>query len=199
MDTNADPGMEPMRISDASAMLKRPLSPNIPPYTRAVVEHNNKLVDEWYKIILLKIADKNGQIRAGQMYGEWRFFYDGKLVSEFMKAYEEGHVARPAPEVVDYWVKIFTKKQPEELAAMGAPIVGHGWKMLTDETYIRSNLAKYEKVYQGSSDPLVWRKKAHNNPKLWAVDYDNPFWDIEELKDVTQKVMTVLKIDISPQ
>ncbi len=199
MDPTTDPGMSPMRISDAAAMLRRRINPNERPYAKTVQQHNNKIVDEWYSSVLLKIADKTGNIRAGQVFGEWRFFYDGKLVSEFIKAYEAGYIERPAKDKVDYWIATFTKKPIEDLAEMGPMAIGHGWKLVTDETFIRSNLNKWELVYKGSSDPLVWRKNAHNNPKLWAVDYDSPFWDLEELKDITQKVMTVLKLTIEPE
>lgn len=199
MDPNTEPGMAPIRISDASSMLRKRINVNERPYTNAIYKYNNSLVDEWHEKVLMKIADKNGQVRAGQVWGEWRFFLDGKTVPQFMKELEIGHVCRPTANSVDYWVEVFTKKSIEEIAAMGQSAVGHGWKLIVDETFIRSSIEKWEKVYKGYDDPMAWRKRAHNNPKLWAEDYDSPFWGPEELKDIHQKVLTVLKISVSPE
>lgn len=197
MDPNTDPGMAPIRISDASSMLRRRINPNERPYTNAVYKYNNRLVDEWHEKVLMKIADKSGQVRAGQVWGEWKFFYDGKTIPQFMKALEEGHVSRPNEKAVKFWVDIFTKKSIDDIATFGQAAVGHGWKLIVDETFIRKSIEKWEKVYKGTDDPLVWRKRGHDNPKLWAEDYDSPFWDREELQDVTQKVVTVLKIGVT--
>lgn len=199
MDPNTDPGMAPIRVSDACSMLRKRIHLNERPYTNAIYKYNNSLVDEWNEKVMLKIADKNGQVRAGQVWGEWRFFLDGKTIPPFMKAIEDGYVCRPTSQAVDFWVDLFTKKSVEELAAFGQSSIGHGWKLIVDETFIRASIEKWEKVYKGYDDPMAWRKRGHNNPKLWAEDYDSPFWGPEELKDVTQKVLTVLKISVSPE
>lgn len=198
MDSSADPGHSPIRISDAASMLRRFVNPNERPYTVAMLKYNNSLVDEWHDKVLVKIADKDTMIRAGMVWGEWQFFHHGKTVPQFIKEYEAGHICRADKKTIDYWVNLFTKKSVDDLALMGQSSVGHGWKLIVDETFIRSSLDKWEKVYKGTNDPMVWRKRAHDNPKLWAADYDSPFWAVEELQDVTQKVMTVLKSSVSP-
>ena len=192
-----DPGMMPIRITDAASMLRRPINPNERPYTQAVYLKNNKLVDEWYEQVLQKIADKKCEIRAGQVWGEWQFFYHGKILPQFMKAFEDGKVCRPDSVAVEYWVDTFTKKSIEELAEMGPALVGHGWKRVCDESFIRGSVAKWEKVYSLTNDPLKWRKLAHETPSLWNAENDSPFWGREEIQDVTQKVVTVLKTTIT--
>ena len=199
IDSNSmDPGMMPIRITDAASMLRKLVDPNERPYTQAVYLNNNKLVDEWYEQILQKIANPSGQVRAGQVWGEWQYYYYGKILPQFMNHLDEGRVCRPTSKAITYWVDVFTKKNASELSKMGQAVVGHGWKLVTDETFIRSSIDKWEKIYSLTNDPLKWRKLAYDNPKLWAADFENPFWSQDEFKDVTQKVVTILKVNISP-
>lgn len=194
-----DPGLAPIKISDAASMFRRPIDPNERPYTQAMIRRNNKYVDEWYNLILKKIASKTSEIRAGQVYGEWQYFYYGKILPGFIAAIKEGHASRPSEKAVDHWVKLFTSASIEDLAELGPAAVGHGWKLVTDENYIRGSLEKWDKIYSKSDDPLVWRKLAHDNAKLWSNDFSNYFWSPEQLQDISQKVTTVLRIDIAPR
>ena len=191
--------MKPMKISDAASMFRVMIKKNERPYIVGVQKYNNSLVDEWHDVILKKICNKEACIRAGSVWGEWNFFYDGKVIMSFMEAYNKNLIARPQKETVEHWVKIFTDSSIEELVKMGPTLVGHAWKMIIDEGFILKCLEKWEKVYSGSNDPLVWREKAHKNPKLWSAAYDSAFWDEEEYNDIYQKIMTVLKVLVNPQ
>lgn len=194
-----DPFMAPMRIFDASSILRKSINQNERPYTKAVLKYNNSIVDEWHEKVLVNIATRTGNIRAGQVWTEWQFFYNGKLTFPYMKAFEDGYISRPNPSAVDFWVDKFMNSTIEELVEMGPSAVGHGWKLVSDESSIRKTLERWELVYKHSNEPLEWRKKAHDNPKLWATEYDNVFWSEEQNKDITQKVFSVLKTSIAPK
>jgi hypothetical protein len=194
-----DAGMMPIRIADVAIMLRRAISKNERPYTQAMFLHNNEMVDEWYDKVLIKIADGRGMIRAGQAWGEWCFFQTGKIISQFIEGLNNGYIHRPDSKTVDWWVKNFNEKSIRELAMIGPWFVGNGWKVIIDETYIRNMIAKWEKIYSLTDDPLKWRKLALDNPKLWDMDHESPFWEREEYKDLAEKIYAVTKIVVSPQ
>ena len=188
----------PLRIADAASMLRKVINPNERPYTKDILKYNNQIVDSWYSEVLQKICNKNACIRAGQFYSEWQYFYTGKTIKTFIYNLNSGFIFRPSPEVIDHWVKIFTEQSVKQLARLGALCVSHGWKLIMDETLIRDNLNKWEKIYSLSDDPLEWRKLANNYPKLWNMTCESPFWSQEDSENINQKVMTILKTPISP-
>jgi hypothetical protein len=193
-----DPSHTPVRISDAASMLRKRVEANERPFTKDIIKFNNSLVDEWHDSVLKKICNKNASVRSGQIYGEWQYFYCGKTIKNFIEYLNQGIVCRPSRGAVEYWVNIFNTLSVKELAKIGPSTVAHGWKLIIDESMIRDNLAKWENIYSLSDDPLEWRKLANNNPKLFNENGENPFWDPEEYQNITQKVMTVLKVQISP-
>lgn len=155
---NFDPSNTPIRISDAASMLRRQIDPNERPYTKTVLKLNNSLVDEWYETILKNICDTKGCIRAGQMWYEWQYFYIGKTIKQFVESIENGLVMRPDKKAVDYWVKTLKESSVKTLSNMGSPLVGYGWKLIVDETFIRSYLDKWDKIYSVADNPLTWEK-----------------------------------------
>ena len=78
---------QPIRISDAASMLRHCISPNERPYKASVMRENNKLIDEWHDKVLKTICDKRGMVRAGQVYPEWEYFYNGKMLKKFHKSF----------------------------------------------------------------------------------------------------------------
>jgi len=193
-----DPACTAVPISDAASMLRRPVGDNERPYNKTVIKSNNALVDEWYEQVLKKICGSSGTIMAGQMWCEWQYFYTGKTIKKFIDGLDMGRVCRPHSGAVEYWVKVFTESDVKQLSNMGAPLVGHGWKLLIDEGFIRGQLAKWSAIYSKTDDPLVWRKLANDHPKLWNMDGESPFWGPDDFIKITEKVMPLLKIPISP-
>lgn len=200
MDNSCDPATLPMRISDAVGMFRREINKNERPYTKAILLSNNTLLDEWENTILKKICNREGKIKAGQVWFEWQYFYTGKIIGSFIEHLEEGLVVRPSKERVDYWIKIFETSSIENLIKIGAPLVGYGWKLLLDDDYIDTMLNRWEKIYKNSNDPLDWRKLSNDYPKLWSENTTviSTRWDEETLKDIQQKVMTIIKTPVQP-
>jgi len=188
----------PIRVSDAAMMLKKQISANERPFTAAMLKHNNKLVDEWHNSVLKKIANDKSTIPSGNVISEWEIFNTGKTIGKFMELYNNKFVCRPPKDIVDFWVKKFTECSIEELIAIGPPAVGHGWKLIIDETFIFKQVEKWEKIYSLSDDPLEWRKLANKHPSLWNAEHASPFWAREQLEDISQKVTTVTRTIVSP-
>jgi hypothetical protein len=195
---NPDPGLMPMRITDATSMLRRVVSRNEKPFIAAVYKFNNSLIDEWETVVLKKISDSKGCIRAGQVWAEWNYFYDGKYLPTLIEGINAGTIVRPPADAVKYWVDIFTRLEVEELVAMHAANIGHGWKLIMDETFVRTVLEKWDLIYSKSTDPLEWRKLANENPKFWKQEQQSPFWSIDELPDILEKIKTILGAPIVP-
>lgn len=186
----------PIRISDAASLLRREISENERPYVQAVLKHNNSLVDEWYNKVLKQIADNKGCIKSAQATTEWHYFYDGKTLTKFIEHFEKGLVARPAPDLLEFWKSTFENLSVGELMDMGVPLVSHGWKIILDEMFISTQLDKWEKVYKGSNDPLIWRKKANDHAILWSINNQYSFWSKEQTTKIAEKVMSVVKTPI---
>lgn len=189
---------KPMKIIDAASMLRRKLEENERPFMLVVLKNNNKLVDEWYEEVLKKTCNRDLTIKAGQVHGEWEYFYNGKIIKNFIDNINDGYIIRPDEKAVKHWVYVFTHYTMEKLIELGSNCVGYGWKLISDELYIKRTLERWEKIYSKSDDPLEWRKLANNYPKLWNLDGENPYWDRETLDNITQKVMTILKTPIQP-
>ncbi len=189
-----NPANSPIRISDACMMFRKEIQKNERPYTASVLKENNALVDEWYNTVLKKICNRQGQIMAGQVWIEWNYFYDGKTIPTFVKAIEDGHIPTPLASEVQYWKTLFEEKSISELIQLGAPTIGHGWKLILSDMYTKKMMEKWDKVYKECDDPLIWRKKGNDFPKLWSQDSDFVFvgWDAETSKDVAEKVGTIL-------
>ena len=198
MDEYSNPGMTPIRIGDVLQILSKRINDNERPYTKTVVEINNKTIQEFYKDILLNISTKNGTVKAGQVWGEWTYYYTGKYITQFINHLENGAINRVDQIVLDYWIEFFDKATPESLIDLGPATVGHGWKLVTDEITIRRNISRWEKIYKGTDDPMKWREKCHDNPKEWSTDEDYIFWMNEKYLNIEQKVKSVLHVPSAP-
>lgn len=186
----------PIRISDAASLLRREISDNERPYIKAVLKHNNALVDEWYNKVLKQIADNKGCVKSGQVTTEWHYFYDGKTITKFIEHLELGLVSRPSPQLLEFWKSTFEKSSVKELMELGVPLVGHGWKIILDEMFISTQLDKWEKVYKGSNDPLIWRKNANDHAILWSINNQYSFWSQEQTSKIAEKIMSVVKTPV---
>jgi hypothetical protein len=194
-----NPGHTPIRITDAASMLRKVIDVNERPFAKTVMKMNNEMVDEWAEKVLRQICDTDGCIKSAQMWYEWQYFYMGKIVPKFVAHLKKGLVSRPSNDAVKFWVDTFASYSVKRLLSeFGAPLVGHGWKLLIDEAFIRDCEQKWELVYQHSNDPLAWRKLANDNPTLWNENKRNAFWDNKQFEEISQKVVTVLSINIKP-
>jgi len=198
MDPNTDPGMSPIRIGDVVQILSKHINNNERPYTKTVFEINNKTVQGFYNDILLNIAAKNGTVKAGQVWGEWSFYYTGQYIEQFVKHVKHGYINRVDQDVLDFWIKTFSTSTPEGLLEMGAASIGHGWKLVTDEITIRRNLSKWEKIYKDTDDPMKWREKCHDHPKEWSTEEDYIFWGVEKYNDIEQKIKSLMQVPSNP-
>ncbi len=155
---------KPVLVSDVGQMFRRPIKPNMKPYDKARLEYINGIVDEWEENVLQKISHstpRGPSVKAGAVYEEWNYFRTGKDIEQFIEAYECGHVIRPPPDTVKEWVDFFTNATVDDMNRKGTPLVGYGWKLLVDETFIRSMLDKWDLVYCCvGNNPMKWRKNA---------------------------------------
>jgi hypothetical protein len=185
----------PMRVSDASSMLRITLKKNMKPYDHAVIKLNNRMVDEWEDKVLKKMATDEGTIPCSQVWPSWQLFRDGTWISNYMKS------ENMAPEItetqVQYWKDFFENLTVEEMHDHGVLLVDNGWYTLNK--YIKEWLVKqrWEKVFSQSNDPYEWYvlSKKHSDLMKGKI---LPFWDNDHLREIAEKVETVLKIQVRP-
>jgi hypothetical protein len=187
----------PMRIADAASMFRHPLSKNDRPYDKEVVVHNNSVIEEWYKTVLLGISDNQSAIPTGRVTSCLQYFLQGKELQQHQK-YKEYFPEYPEHKV-RFWIDKFTTASVTELAQLGHGVISAGWNVII--TAMRYHFAerKWEVVYSQSTDPLKWDKLANANPHLMngrPMPFD---LTIESLKEIEDKVMSILKHPIEPK
>ena len=189
----------PMKISDVASMLRKKVEPNGRPYSNICIKKNNELVDGFYANVLKKICDKNGCVPAGNVYQEWKWFFDGFEITRVIKNMEKGLIVRGEPELIEKWSNIFSKLAVDEMFDMGKESLSEGWNILRSEARLKLCIEKWDAVYSLSTDPLDWRKLGNNNPKLWDDNRSAYGWDEDVERDVIQKMSSITSTNISFQ
>ena len=79
----------------------------------------------------------------------------------------------------------------------GWGIISNGWKYLNSYILDYFVVKKWETLYSKSDDPLYWEKNS-----FLITDFSkgkpHPFWDEEQLKDIQQKVDTIIANPVRP-
>jgi hypothetical protein len=187
----------PMRISDAASMLRRQVGRNERPLDKEVIQLNNALVDEWYANVLKGLADTSGSVPAGRVSSCFNYFLQGKELTRHQK-FKDHLLDIPEAKVL-FWIEFFRKASMTEIYAVGPGVVSAAWSMIT--TAIRYHFAglKWKMVYSLSRDPLQWDRLANDNPGVMN-GRPLPFGlTYEILKDIEEKVSTLLQHPIEPR
>jgi hypothetical protein len=188
----------PMKASDAASMMRRQIGNNDRPYDVEVYKANNAVVDSWYNDVLLKIADSTGNVPAGRVGECLRYYLEGRDVKKYMElksqfpSYTEGQV--------EFWVNKIRSSSVTELHDVGAFNLHRGWDLI--QTYLKDHFAqrKWDDVYSRSDDPCTQDRYANDNPHLMnGRPLPTLLVNIETLKDMQDKVMTVLRNPIQPR
>lgn len=186
----------PISVTDASSMLRTKIQPNMRPYTLQVVKLNNRLVDDWEEKVLKKMADRRGTVPSGKVWPSWKLYFEGKGILEYVKI--RNMIPRVTKDQLKFWTEFFHHSTLEEIHSCGVGVVSFGWDII--ETELRSWNAdqKWEKIFSKSEDPLEWEKMAPSHQSLLKGELF-PFWNQEILKTISEKVGTILHLQITPE
>lgn len=187
----------PMKIRDAATMYRRPVSKNEPPYDAEIKRLNNRLVDEWYEKVLMKIADSNACVPAGRITACMNYFLEGKEVIGHQK--HKDFLMKYSKEQVEYWIKFLTNATISDMRDAGTGVVAAGWSII--KSAIRDHFLeeKWENIYSKSEDPLEWDKMANNNPRIMNPKRFPFGLTKETLDDINEKVRSFLIHPIEPK
>jgi hypothetical protein len=191
----------PIRIGDATAMLRKRINANEKPYTAEVLRQNNARVDEWQNSVLRKIARDDGCIPAGRVEGCLRYFIEGKEIYAIKKFKDMNgaHLPQISDETVKFWIDYIKRSSPTELYQVGAFVLTQGWGIIQNAITLHFSHRKWEEVYSQSDDPATWDKLANDHPHTMN-NKQIPFGlDSDTLNDMRDKVMAVLRTPIEPQ
>lgn len=187
----------PITTSDAASMLRRRVRKNERPYTATVIKMNNRLVDEWKKTLLDKLADHKGNVRTLIVWKSWGVFSEGKAVQKVIELRDQGVLPRTDSVAIDYWIKFFEKSTIEELHNYGHGTVSFGWLLLQNEIRLWCADQKWEKIYSKSDEPYDWYQESFKHPDL-VQGKVLPFWDMDKLKEIEERMATVLHVQVEP-
>lgn len=187
----------PIKTSDAASMLRQKIRKNERPYTAVVIKLNNRLVDEWKKTLLDRLADHKGTIRTLKVWQSWGIFYEGKTVQKVIALRDSGFLPKTDRVAIDYWINFFEKSTIEKLHEYGHGTVSFGWLLLQNEIRLWCADEKWEKIYSKSDDPYDWYQESFKHPDL-VQGKSLPFWDMDKLKEIEERMATVLHVQVEP-
>src|SRR5438552_461872 len=102
---------EPISIDDVKLMHTRPILANERPYTKTVIELNNKKVEDWYNRVLIPLANENKMILPSVATKSWPIYCEGVDVNN---AIRDGYLPKgPAKEDFLFWSTFFIKNSVE--------------------------------------------------------------------------------------
>lgn len=188
-----------IRVSDAASALRTQSTSdsNIKPYLRTVIRLNNKLVDEFETEILKTRCDSDLKVPSANVWSWWQNFYEGKFVYKHMQCKKDCLIKSPSEDDVEIWKKIFENSTVEELFEFGISNVSYGWTIIQDKIKFWCAEQKWEKVYSKSNDPNDWIRIVPEYKDLFD-GRDLPFWSIEQLADISEKVSSIIQCEIKP-
>jgi len=181
----------PISIDDACSMLRKRVQKNDRPYVTETNKLNNRKVDDWKKTVLQKICNDKGMMPSGKVAKSWELYEEGKVIEKYMEIRKKGMIPDYPKEVIDFWKVFFETLSIEEMHEYGSGVISTGWIIL--QSYIKSWFAeeKWNRLFSHSSDPLWWEQHHHEH-SAYLDGKILPFWDLEQLKDITQKVGVIL-------
>jgi len=185
-----------LTIRDATSMFRRQLNKNERPYTATIIKLNNALVDEWEKKILNRISS-NGTVLAGRVYQSWQLFTEGKAVQKIKNMLDNNLFNRPTEGVLEWWKNLFETSSIEVLHSYGSATIAFGWTIIQNELRLRSAEEKWEKIFSKSDDPYDWEELRFKHQDL-INGRIYPFWNEEILKEIQEKISTILHVQAEP-
>lgn len=188
---------KPISTSDAANMLRRKIDKNARPYETTAITLNNRKVDAWKKEVLDKIANTKRTVPAGRVWESWKLYEEGTNIMALQELKDAGFVPTVNSDVIEFWKVFFEKSTVEELHNYGTGTVSTGWGII--QNYLKMWFAeqKYEKLFSQYNNPLDWEKNYHAHSQILRGEI-LPFWDPETLKEIHQKVGTILSTQVQP-
>ncbi|MFW9930720.1 MAG: hypothetical protein ACFFD1_15125 [Candidatus Thorarchaeota archaeon] len=188
----------PISVSDATAMFRRNIPSNTRPYEAKVIKLNNEMVDDWKNNVLDKIADQNGKIKSGRISGSWKLYEEGKGHQKFFELKTNGMLPEIPLEMVNWWKNFFESSTVEEMHSYGTGAISSGWTIIQEYFKMWYAEKKWNEFFSKSEDPLWWERNYHKHSLLLEGKI-LPFWTEEQLKDIGQKVGSILINTVDPR
>lgn len=186
----------PITTSDAAGMLRVRIPRNGRPYDCSVMKLNNARVDEWKENVLDKMSS-NRKVPAGIVWESWKLFDEGQSTLKLMEMIKCGAVPEVPEKVVEFWKTFFENSTVEEMHEYGSGTISTGWQLLTLHIKLWYVKEKYNALFSQSDDPLHWEKNHHKHTPILRGEV-LPFWDKETFKEISEKVRTILQIQVQP-
>lgn len=186
---------KPMNVSDISSMYRHRIRENLKPYTVKVYKLNNQLVDDWEERVLKPMADSEGKVSASSATFSWAVYFEGILAKKYLD--NQKMIPAATKDQEEYWKNFFEDLSIEEMHFYGSLVVSFGWAIIQGIFRKWATQEKWDKVYSKSKDPYKWVNLALKHKDL-VLGKVNPWWSLEQYKEIHEKVMTILSIPIEP-
>ncbi len=179
----------PISINDVASSMKSIVGDNDRPYDKIAKTHFNRLVEQWYEEVLIKVANTNSQIQVGTVDPLWTAFEEGTDLS-FLQNHID-HIPEISDDIVNYWIEKF-RLPMEEFVKLGILSMQFGRGIIMDAIIKRQAKLKWDKIYSTTQKKNKWASVANENHNL-ARNITLPFnLTKEELKTFDEKYHAVL-------
>jgi hypothetical protein len=188
---------EVMPVDNVRIALKHKIMRNTPPYTKTIMEANNRLVDQFIEKMLKHIPTRNGTVSGKTVWEMWMCFYEGQGVSQIDDV--SYYIPRLTEDQIKFWTSFFDHEL-DEIYNHGYGMINRGWNILLDEHRSRLADKKYEKICKGVEEPIEWWNNLIKNSEFFDQDKLRPiFWEKDTFLDINDKVMTILRFQVNPE
>jgi len=195
-------------ISDAVGMFRKPISSNEKPYTRICLENNNRLLDEWEKELLSRIADKEGRVSVGKIWDTIQLMVEGKEIRALAKNFDllydsniEEEVKRIPSQKTLKWIEYLETTSFEELSVLGSYFIYKGWERIMDEIKLYAAFEKLKKIFY-DDDVFGWYTRSEENKQLMTTDISAFLEDFGltsfRWKEISDKVQVLISNRLEP-
>jgi hypothetical protein len=188
-----------MSSLDAASMFRAPISKTDKPYTVMVKKMNNTKVDEWEKLVLGVISNKDGEIKAGRIYPAWNCFNEGKEISKYIKSSEHIAIPRMHVENVKFFIDL-CQKSMSEICNHGISFVLELYSYFMREVRLYFIEHENELVYK-DTNIKEWLSKYHKHQDVFKkpIPYPLPFDLTEEVYiEIINKMRIIAHTNIRP-
>ena len=186
----------PMSTSDAAGMLRVNVQRNGREYDNAVIRLNNKIVDDWKEKVLDRMSS-NRKVAAGVVWPSFCNYLEGLTCIRLMEMVKAGLIPEIPEKTLEFWKQLFETSSIQDLHNYGSGTISTGWGIVTSYIKLWYAKQKYDELFSKDEDPLYWEKNRHKHSALMNGEI-MPFWDKETFKDISDKVRTILQIQVQP-
>ena len=200
MAASTDPGAhgldELIHRRDFLAAIKKSISANERPYTRASRSCINADIESFDRSFLSDFLDKNGKLKVRDAWFYLQLYLESLEVERMLSC--SSLLVRTSNEQLKPIVRALTAASVEEMRSMSATAVAIMFNTLMNEMKLRDLEEKHRLVFSRSKDPKTLMELVERNKALFTGETSLiPEFSVKQHKEIAEK-MAALRETVAP-